>query len=264
MKPAKTRGDAMRTARLAAAAFLGLCAAALAQSEGVAQFRGTMNAGPGKTIPSSFLVYYTKGVAYRTEWTVDTSSLAGKSKHPSRAVTGNPHKTIMIMKLSDPDHLLTLNDERKVYSITDLKKLRESLPAGAQETYTVQKLGRDSVAGHPCEKALMTSSRGTQSELCVSTELIPSAAWIATQRDRSNTMMKALRDAGLDGFPIRWVIRGKGEQQPRYTMELVRFEKKSVSPALFEVPAGYKQIDDAYLTLSPEQEEKAKKRRGDR
>jgi len=47
-------------------------------------------------------------------------------------------------------------------------------------------------------------------------------------------------------------------------MELVRFEKKSVSPALFEVPAGYKQIDDAYLTLSPEQEEKAKKRRGDR
>jgi hypothetical protein len=246
----------MSTIRTAAAAIfaLALCAVALAQSEGVAEFRGTMTAGPGKSIPSTGRFYLTKS-AYRMEWEVDLGSIAQKEKDAPKGMVPSHTRVITIQKLSDLDHILNLNEERKLYSITDLKKLREGAPARTQETYSVKKLGRDSVAGFSCEKALVTSSGGSESELCVSAGLFPSAAWIAAEsRGRSNNMMKALRDAGLEGFPIRWAIRSRGEKQATSTMELVRFEKKSVPSSAFEVPPGYKQTSDATINLSPEQE----------
>jgi hypothetical protein len=247
----------MNTIRTAAAAIfaLALCAEALAQSEGVAEFRGTMTAGPGKSIPSAGRFYLTKS-AYRMEWEVDLSSIAQKEKDAAKGMVPSHTRVITIQKLSDLDHILNLNEERKLYSITDLKKLREGAPARTQETYSVKKLGRDSVAGFSCEKALVTSSGGSESELCVSAGLFPSAAWTAAEsrRDRSSNMMKALRDAGLEGFPIRWAIRSRGEKQATSTMELVRFEKKSVPSSAFEVPPGYKQTSDTTINLSPEQE----------
>ena len=81
-------------------------------------------------------------------------------------------------------------------------------------------------------------------------------------------MAKALRENGLEGFPIRWVVYGKAATAPTSTFELVRFEKKSLPSSLFEVPPGYKEtgllgafatpeqqkiIEDGLKHLSPEQ-----------
>jgi hypothetical protein len=249
----------MRRVRIAAAAFVVLTAPAFAQSEGVAEFKGTMG-GKGQSIPSSGKVYFSK-VAYRTEWEIDLSSLAQREKGAPKGMMPGRTRMVTIQKLSDLDHIVNVNDDNKTYSVTDLKKLREDLGKNTpRATYTVQKLGRDKVAGFSCEKALLTSSSGSEMELCVSADLFPSAAFLAVQsrREGSGNLLAALRDNGLTGFPIRWSARSKGEQQAVATTELVAFEKKSVPSSLFEIPPDYREDSGIGVMRSPEQEKAMK------
>ncbi len=250
----------MRATRLAAAAFLPLSAYALAQSEGVAEFKGTMSGGPGKSAPSTGRVYFRKGAAYRTEWETDLTGIAKKETDAPKGMMPSRYRMVMIQKLSDPDHMVTVNDDTKTYSITDLKKLREEMPNTTHTTYTVKKLGRDSVAGIACEKALVTSSSGSEMELCVSTDLFPSAAFLAAQNrhDRSGNLLTALKENGLNGFPIRWVAREKGDQRVVGTMELVRLDWKPVPASLFEIPAAYRETSAMGVMMTPEQEKAVK------
>lgn len=242
----------MKPSSVATVALLAVCVPCLAQTEGVAEFKGSTVAG-GKTIPSSGRVYLAKN-AYRMEWEVDV-----KDGAPSKGGAGGAAPTggriVIIQTLSEPDHIVNIDDARKIYSITDLREFREASPEERRETYTVRKTGSDTVGGYPCEKALVTSSGGTRSEICVCSELYPSSAFLALQsrRDRSNKLVEALRAEGLDALPIRFVMRTKGSVQPLSTMELVRFEKKPVTPSLFEVPKGYTRASDTPATMAPEQ-----------
>ena len=238
----------MKYARIAAALFFALAARAFAQAEGIAEFKGSINVGQGRTIQTSGKVYFARAVAYRSEWETDMSSLLKGRYMPGGGIPAR-RKTITIQKLSEPDRVISLNDERKTYTITDLKSLRgEVVPGASPKTYTVKKLGRDTVAGLACEKAAVTSSDGTRSALCVSTEVIPSSAWGAAQNwsEGSSDMIKALRDAGLDGFPIRMTILPKGESQAAYTLELVRLETRPIPSSVFEVPPGYAEAKSPY------------------
>jgi hypothetical protein len=219
-----------------------------------------MSGGSGQSIPSSSTVYFSKG-AYRMEMEMDMRSVA--RKEGSKGMAPTRYRIVTVQKLSDVDHLLTLNDESKTYSVTDLKKLRETYGKDSQAphvTYTVRKLGRDSVAGFACEKAVVTSSSGSEMELCVSTELYPSAAWLAAQnrQDRSSNLMAVLRDNGLNGFPIRWIARDKKDQRVTATMQLSRFERKPVPASLFEIPPGYRETSAMGVMMNPEQEKTMK------
>ena len=84
-------------------------------------------------------------------------------------------KMTMFSKLSEPDKLFMLNDAAKTYSIWDLSKSREEMKDSPKETYTVKKLGKDTVAGLSCQNALLTSSKGEEIEACVSREFAPRA-----------------------------------------------------------------------------------------
>ena len=75
-------------------------------------------------------------------------------------------------------------------------------------------------------------------------------------------MMKALQDAGADGFFVKMVTREKGKAEPLTTMELTKAEKKSLPASLFEVPAGYTKQEGmmgAAGAMSPEAAEQMKK-----
>jgi hypothetical protein len=231
----------MQSARVGAALFLALAARAFAQSEGIAEFKGTINAGQGRMIQTSGKVYFVKAVAYRSEWETDMSALM-KGRNMLQGAFPTRHKTIAIQKLSDPDKVVTLDEQRKSYMITDLKSLRgEGAPDASSKIFTVKKLGRDTVGGLACEKALVTSSDGTRSELCVATDFTPSSAWVEAtgRREGSNDLIKALKDAGLDGFPIRTAIHSRGESQAAYTLELVRLETRPVPASVFEVSPDF-------------------------
>ena len=243
----------MRPIRIAAAAFFVCSAAALAQSEGVAEFKGTTHTDKNQTIPSQGKVYFSKS-ACRVEWETDLRQFREERKEKKEVVPDH-FRMVMLTKLSEPDRLYHLNDERKTYSVTDTSKEKRD-SKGPERHWKVQKLGRDTVGGLSCEKALLTADDGDQSEVCVTREVIPSRAWLSAwnRREEQRSPFAALKENGLDGFPIRWVFREKGKSDISSTIELVRFERKSVPGSLLEIPPGYRQTSAASVWMNPEQE----------
>src|SRR5262249_46006867 len=53
-------------------------------------------------------------------------------------------------------------------------------------------------------------------------------------------MMKALKEAGVEGFLAKMISRDPKTGAPATTMELVKAEKRPVAASMFEIPAGYK------------------------
>jgi hypothetical protein len=226
-----------------------------AQFEGVADFRVTMTGEKGKSVPSTGRVYVTKN-AYRTEWETQFDASTRAPKAGEEAAVPRRFKMTMFGKVAEPDKLYMINDENKTYSVMDLKKIREEARSVSKETYTVQKLGTDTVAGVSCQKGLVTSSSGNEFEVCVSKDWRMSGEWLAgMQRNRNaGSWLAALRENGLEGFPIRWVMRRRGSPEPVVVMELTHAEKKSLPSSLFEVPSGYKESSSGVGGLTPEQE----------
>ncbi len=260
------------------AACLALAAvSALGQTEGIAEFKSTMNTEAGKAVIGTSKIYLTKG-AYRAESQIDYAPIVQGRKDSDKAAP--TFRMTMIAKLSDPDKLYMIDDPGKTYSVMDLKKMREMgesqrKDAKDRETYTVQKLGRDTVAGLSCEKALLTSSTGSEIEVCMTRDIEATSQWISAMSRRQHdsiSWMGALKDHAIEGFPIRLSVRSRGSKSGGMTFELSRFEKKSIPGSLFEVPAGYKLTDSALEgmgkalgKLTPEQRrelEEAMKKRG--
>jgi Domain of unknown function (DUF4412) len=243
----------MKTAAAVLAAFVAGSSAALAQWEGVADFKVTTNTSKGESIPGTGKIFVTTG-AYRMEWESDVSAV-----HRGRHAAATPVRLKMTLfgKASDPDHLTMIDDTNKTYSVWDVKKARDDWKGAPKETYTVQKLGSDTVAGLSCQKASLTASSGTVIDVCLARDFTVSSDWLAAlqrrQREGGN-WLSALRENGLTGFPVRYAMRRKDATEPFMTMVLTHLEKGPVSAALFEVPAGYRQTEFAMGGLSPEQQ----------
>src|SRR5262249_37304693 len=92
---------------------------------------------------------------------------------------------------------------------------------------------------------------------CVASDWKMPSSWLRAwnRREEQASPLAALREAGLTGFPVRWVFRHKGEKESWSSMELVRFTKQSVPASTFEIPAGYRRVDNTFETsMTPEQQ----------
>jgi hypothetical protein len=69
-------------------------------------------------------------------------------------------------------------------------------------------------------------------------------------------IMKALKDAGAEGFIAKMISRDK-TGTPAVTLELVKAEKRAVPAALMEIPAGYKKQEGmlGIMPISPKQQQ---------
>ncbi len=220
-----------------------------AQSEGVADFKITFQGEGAKGLGSSGKMYVSRA-GYRTEWDM---SVGGRGS----AAAAQHMKMTMVGKKSDPDHLYMVNDENKTYSVMDLNKMREESKTAGKPTYTVQKLGADTVAGIPCQKAAVTSSKGDVFDVCASKEWGADADLISTltRNRRSGSWFAALRDSGIEGFPIRFGMRPRKDADPTMVWEITHIEHKTPPASLFDVPPpGYRKTDYAVGGLSPEQQ----------
>jgi len=226
-----------------AASIVLAAATALAQTEGVADYKIS-----GESVNGTGRLYFSK-VGYRVEWNMDVSRDAHRG-------AGGPREMKMTMfgKLSEPDVVYTLNDETKSWSTWNTKQARDEA-SKSKPKYTVEKLGADSVAGFACQNARIKSSRGSVMEVCATKELAVPAGWLSAmnrQHGDDGSWIAAMREAGVDGFPIRWVTKGEG-RTGTITMEMTKFEKKAVPASSFEVPAGYQKSDSLSVGMSPEQ-----------
>jgi hypothetical protein len=242
--------------RLFAAAFFAISAAASAQTEGVAKFKGTVHTDRGQTIPSQGTVYVAK-VGVRVEWETDMTQVAadGKDRKDHKGMMPDHMRLVILQMLSEPGKTYTLNPETKTYSVRESSKQKPPATVRDRE-WKVQKLGHDTVAGYSCEKALITSDAGNETEVCVSKELVPTASWVAAmnQREDQSGPLKALKESGLEGFPIRWIFRSQKNREISSTMELVSFDRKSLPASLFEIPSDYKKSEGGPAWMSPEQQ----------
>jgi hypothetical protein len=196
--------------------------AALAQ-EGVATYKHTFPVFPGTT-GDSRVFFSPKAIRIEAQMIV-----------PSVPA---PFKTTMIQRPSEPDKLYMINDVSRSAIGSDLVAARDP-------GYTVKRQGSDRVAGVPCDKAVATSPPPWKNsiEVCISNEFTASPSWLAAMNRgvRADDWMQAVREAGLTGFPVRVRYYPEKRGGPEATMELVRLERKTVPPSLFEIPAGYKE-----------------------
>ena len=214
-----------------------LAGAALATAPAFAQFEGELSmkltmkdgSGTGKA--------YVSKAGARSELDIQTSRM--------------PFKMTTLMKTSTPDIMYMINDQQKSYAEIDLVEMKKQAAKyrgdKSKETWNVKKLGKESVNGYSTEHVLLTRAEDAKSEQELWTSKDVSGLSYESMRGlmrRGNQsdegMMKALRDAGVDGFVVKMVTREKGNPAPLATMELTKVEKKSLPASLFEVPAGYK------------------------
>jgi hypothetical protein len=233
-------------------------AAAFAQSEGIADYKisgdESMN-GTGR-------LYFSK-TGYRVEWNMVLTGDAARQ----RGRAPKDMKMTMFGKVAEPDVVYTINDDTKTWSSFNTKDAQAEA-AKSNTKYTVEKLGTDKVAGFTCQNARIKSSTGGTMEVCATKELAAPAGWLsAVNRNRGGSWVAAIREAGVDGFPVRWVAKSEG-RGGSVTMEMTKYERTSVPASKFEVPAGYeksdamsvgmsaeqkKQLDDALKNMTPEQ-----------
>lgn len=172
-------------------------------------------------------------------------------------------KMVILHKFAEPDVSYFVNESTKSYAVVDHRQSQGTAKdAKDDETYTVKKLGKDTVAGFSCQKGLVTSSKGRQTELCVTSEILGGGSWLRSMQPRNRpsqggALLKALKDAGLEGYPVRWVT--KDDDDTSVTWELVSAKRQSVPASTFEVPAGYRKSDSLMgAMVSPEAERQMK------
>ena len=106
----------MRLIRWAALCLAAAAMPALAEFEGVLEMKMTMKeggTGNGKTYVS------------KTGW---RSEMELRSPQMQKGTGKGSMKMTMIGKMGDPDKITSIDDERKTYSIMDVKEMRKGMP----------------------------------------------------------------------------------------------------------------------------------------
>jgi hypothetical protein len=175
-----------------------------------------------------------------------------------------PVTVTTLMKFNNPDVIYMLNDATKTYVEINVKDIGNAAKNRPDKEYTVKKLGREKVAGYVCEHLLLTANDGRETELWTTKDLVDLAVFREyLQRNRQadvQGIMKALKDAGAEGFVAKMISRDKAGA-PAITLELVKTEKRAVPAALFELPAGYKKQEGmlgmlpGMMPIAPEQQQ---------
>jgi uncharacterized protein DUF4412 len=183
------------------------------------------------------------------------SSVGARTEVEARVTQmgGLPVTMTMLMKFSNPDVVYMLNDATKTYVEINVKDIGNTAKNRADKEYTVKKLGKEKVAGYVCEHLLLTANDGKETEVWTTKDLVDLAVFREyMQRNRQADLqgiMKALKDAGAEGFIAKMISRDK-TGAPAVTLELVKAEKRAVPVALLEIPAGYKK-QEGTLGLMP-------------
>ena len=147
-----------------------------------------------------------------------------------------PMNIVNITKASNPEVSISLNETYRTYSENSLKKGNKT------EIYTLEKLTDETIMEYACKHVRETSTRdGSVTEIWITKDIADyekyKDAYNANPRGNISGLEKPLIEAGIEGFVVKHVIRGKKDGD--MTMELVKIENKSIPKELFEVPAGY-------------------------
>ncbi len=240
----------MKTLMRGALVLLFSAATARAQFEGVADMKIAVTGGPGGTTTGVGRTYISKA-GWRSEIEMSNPQMASMNG-------GEPFRMVSFGRVADPDTMYTVNDRAKTYAVINAKEMREMAAKieKKEKRFTVEKLGPDRVAGLRCQNVHVTEVGGPMTiDACLSKEFA-SGEWMrAMNRDRrAGDWMKSVREAGVDGYPVRMEMTMGDKAGMKTRMEITKVERKSIPASMFEVPPGYKETSVmGAMAQSPEQ-----------
>jgi len=202
-----------------------LITAAAAQNGASMEFKYTSSSGANGTM-------LLKHSEYGSKSEVNMKS----AKSPAAGM-----KMSSLIKKDAPDVIYMINETGKTYS-----EMKRSAAGGNQEdkhTYTVKKIGSETVNGYKCIHSTVTNEKNEVTEMWTSKDIIDynkysEAMYNSDNKLGSSKQEKAIKAAGCEGFPVKMIKKSKNNDGD-VTMELVKFEKKSYSKSDFDIPAGY-------------------------
>ncbi|TLU83233.1 MAG: DUF4412 domain-containing protein [Chlorobium sp.] len=162
----------------------------------------------------------------------------------------SPVRMVMLSPAATPNLIYLINDAAKTYTVIDTDEMKKDLEkAGTKDFYEdakIENLGNETVNGFNCTHIRITSDKNVM-EMWVSKEIIDyfTYAKMQSSRDRNMpTLAKKLKDAGLDGFPVRTRMSmtrttAKGQEESAVVTELTKVERQGLDASLFKVPDGY-------------------------
>lgn len=222
-------------------------AAAAANFEGVIHSRITMS-GKSKEDVGGTVRMYISGPGSRVETEMRTPK-------------GSMKMTVLHLK-AKPKVTYLVNDEKKSYFEMEVPETQPSKEK--PEQLTVKKLANERVAGYDCAHALLTDEEGDRTEVWATKAIGGAEAFWAAQAGEDESggrktlgMAKALQDAGIDGWPLKFRAWPKHGQEAVW--EATRVERKAVPASLFSL-AGYEKSEGGLgalgqMQLSPEQQQ---------
>jgi hypothetical protein len=234
---------------LAAAVLLGSAGpAAAADFEGVIESRATMAGhADGSGTARTFV------------------SAAGTRQEMTMGAKGQSMSMVTLVLKAKPGKAFMVNDEKKTYSEIDVAALKAA-GEKSPEKFTARRLGSAKVAGYGCAHGLVEGSKGARWEVWTTRDIAGDASFWAEQAGEKQGgagagIFRAMKDAGLDGWPLKWVVKQKGPDggEAAVTWEATKVERRSLSGSLFSL-SGYTRSEDGpmgamgQMKLPPEQQ----------
>lgn len=151
---------------------------------------------------------------------------------------------VMVMRNDDKQKIFQLDEAAKAYSVLDLEQLKKMIPqeekGKASKPYKVEKKGQEKLLGYQTTK-VMLERPGEQHTLWVSKDLDIYETYRRLQdavpgNSQQAQMMKALEQAGVEGFPVKSVSVIQGAKT---VTEVKQVKERKVTDAEVSVPQGY-------------------------
>jgi hypothetical protein len=157
-----------------------------------------------------------------------------------------------LIKRATPDKAYMIDDASKSYAEITIPPPQSD----ASETWTVKKLGNEKIAGYDSVHAMATSSTGKSIELWAAKDIMDAAEFDKAQGGQKLPagLMKAMKDAGADGFLAK--IVQKGPDGSTTTMQVTKVTKGGVPASTFDIPSGYAKKDPQSLAMPPDMQKK--------
>ena len=171
-----------------------------------------------------------------------------------------PLQMAIVSPAQTPNLIYIINTATKSYTVIDTDKmnLENSNKGDDYNNAKIENLGKELLNGYNCIHVRVTKGESVM-EMWVSKEILDYFTYARMQgtRDKSLPLFaKRMKDAGLDGFPVKiW------HKQSNILTELTKVEKQGIDASLFKVPAGYtrNELPSMHSAASPDQRKELEK-----
>ncbi len=201
----------------------------------------------------AYAEYKMKGIGDR----ITTSALYFKNgdlrSEVKMNIAGKEMTSVTLNLKSNPDFTVSYNSQSKTY--TEIKKNKSN---SKSDNISISVIGNEKIGTYNCKHVRMTSDTNSW-DMWVTKDL--PAFDFPLQRDdeaANRKMMELLKSKSADGVPVKIEFKKPDSATPGITMELVKFESKSLDASLFKIPDGYTkstvQFDaEKMKSMSPEE-----------